>query len=100
MVFCYNKKMQLDEVKVLAEKANISIEEKELQSLTSDFDKILTYVSHINDAGISELNNSDFVIKNVYRDDVVSNKNSEFSKDILDNMPDTQDGFLKVNKIL
>jgi aspartyl-tRNA(Asn)/glutamyl-tRNA(Gln) amidotransferase subunit C len=88
-----------DEVKNLANLARIEITEAEADSLTVELDSILGYVGQIKDASGGEaLNNP--VLKNVLREDVPTNKDNEFTEDILNNAPGREGNYLKVKKIL
>jgi aspartyl-tRNA(Asn)/glutamyl-tRNA(Gln) amidotransferase subunit C len=88
-----------DEVKNLANLARIEITEAEADSLTVELDSILGYVGQIKDASSGEaLNNP--VLKNVLREDVPTNKDNEFTEDILNNAPGREGNYLKVKKIL
>ncbi len=88
-----------DEVKNLANLARIEITEAEADSLTVELDSILGYVGQIKDASSGEtLNNP--VLKNVLREDVPTNKDNEFTEDILSNAPGREGNYLKVKKIL
>lgn len=92
--------MEIKEIENLAARAKIDIDTDEIKELALDFDKIFDYVSQINESGITDTENDDINIKNVFRDDVVTNKNGEFTDAIVTEMPDKKDGYLKVKKIL
>lgn len=88
-----------DEVKNLANLARIEITETEANSLASELDSILGYVGQIKDASSGEVLNNP-VLKNVLREDVSTNKDNEFTEDILNNAPAREGNYLKVKKIL
>ncbi|MEK7586021.1 MAG: Asp-tRNA(Asn)/Glu-tRNA(Gln) amidotransferase subunit GatC [Patescibacteria group bacterium] len=92
--------MKLDDIKKLAEMARIDMSDEELVEIAKDFDSILAYVGQIQE--ISELSDTkkDYALENVMREDVITNKSGEYTDSILAQMPDTQDGFLKVKQIL
>lgn len=92
--------MQLEDIKKLAEIARIDIEEGELLELARDFENILGYVSHINEAGVDYDDTLDANLKNIYREDEITNSGGEFTKDIINEMPDSEGDFLRVKKIL
>lgn len=98
--------MQLEEIKKLANLARIDMSEEEMCEIAKDFGAILEYVGHVQEA--SKLNNveslhnnpDNYFLKNVMREDVVTNNSGEYTDSILANAPDIQDGFLKVKQIL
>lgn len=82
----------------LAELARLELTAEEKKSLLKDFDSILAYVDSIKNAKIGEVE-SEYNLQNVWREDKLEPR--EFSKDLLtEQFPDSQDGFLKVKKIL
>jgi aspartyl/glutamyl-tRNA(Asn/Gln) amidotransferase C subunit len=98
--------MQIEDVKKLADLARIDMSEEEMKGIAKDFDPILAYVSQVQEAlKISEnishkKKPEDYFLHNVGREDVVTNKRGEYTEKIISEMPDTQDGFLKVKQIL
>lgn len=99
--------MTLEEIKKLADLARINIEEMELIEIAKDFDAILAYVGQVKEAAamnpnieIVNKNVNSYKIYNVMREDLVTNKGGEFTGKILDQAPDTENGFLKVKQIL
>lgn len=100
--------MQLEDVKKLADLARIDISDDEMKGIAKDFDAILAYVGQVQEASKlknvvdteSEKSPDSYSLKNVIRDDVITNKREEYTEKILADAPDTQDGFLKVKQIL
>ncbi len=92
--------MQLDDIKKLAERARIDMKQDELADIAKDFDSILAYVGQVQE--LSELSDTepDYILENIMRDDIVINVAGSYTDKILREMPDTQDGFLKVKQIL
>lgn len=94
--------MQLEEVKKLAEMARIDIGDEELAEIAHDFDAILAYVGQIKE--ISELSSPDktteHTLVNVMREDEVTNTAGAYTEKITNQMPATENGFLKVKQIL
>ena len=98
--------MDIKDVENLAKLARIELSEEEKKELLSDMDSILGYVKQIEEVKINEEKNEDNFI-NVWREDSPRLAQAgqveprEFSRElILGQFPDTQDGFLKVKKIL
>jgi aspartyl-tRNA(Asn)/glutamyl-tRNA(Gln) amidotransferase subunit C len=89
--------MDIKDVESLAELARIELTDKEKEEILKDMGGILAYVGQIEALNIDSSPN--YMIKNVWREDEVADK--EFSPDLLvGQFPDSQDGFLKVKKIL
>jgi aspartyl-tRNA(Asn)/glutamyl-tRNA(Gln) amidotransferase subunit C len=98
--------MKLEDVKKLADLARIDMSEEEMTTIAKDFDPILAYVGQVQEAIKSNKNISegkeleDHTLYNVMREDIPTNNRGEYTKEILADAPDTQDGFLKVKQIL
>ncbi len=91
--------MQLDDIKKLATMARLDMSEEELENMANEFDPILAYVGQVQEVKQSDTTPV-YVLENVMREDVVTNKSGECSDKIIEQMPDSQDGFLKVKQIL
>lgn len=90
--------MDIKDIENLAELAKIELTEDEKKSLLKDLDGILDYVKQIGEVKVGDVE-AEYRSKNVWREDKLEER--EFSKDlILKQFPDSQDGFLKVKKIL
>lgn len=98
--------MKLEDIKKLADLARIYMSEEEMIEIAKDFDPILAYVGQVQNALKSNKNTSegkepeDHTLYNVMREDVPTNNRNEYTDKILSEMPETQDGFLKVKQIL
>jgi aspartyl-tRNA(Asn)/glutamyl-tRNA(Gln) amidotransferase subunit C len=98
--------MNIEDVKKLAIMARIDMSDDEIQGIVKDFDGILAYVGQVQE--VSKLNNvqplhenpDNYFLKNVMREDIITNISGEYSEKILEDAPDIQDGFFKVKKIL
>jgi len=85
-------------VENLAELAKIELLPEEKQALLKDFEGILQYIKHIEAAEVGS-EKEEFTLKNVWREDKVEAR--EFSHElIVKQFPGSQDGYLKVKKIL
>lgn len=92
--------MQLEDIKKLATMARLDMIDDELTELANDFDPILAYVGQVQSVDESQNIKPDYVLENVMRDDIVTNKSGEYSERIIEQMPDSEGGFLKVKQIL
>ena len=90
--------MDIKDVENLAALARLELAEKEKKELLSDMDSILGYIKQIEGVKIKEVK-PEYNLKNIWREDGPEQR--EFLKElILEQFPDSQDGFLKVKKIL
>lgn len=90
--------MDIKDIENLAELAKIELSNNEKETLLKDLDGILAYVKQIESVEVDDIL-PEYKVKNVWREDKI--KNPVFSRDlIIDQFPDSQDGFLKVKKIL
>lgn len=90
--------MNIKDVENLAELAKLELSQEEKESLLHDMEGILDYVKQIEEVEVEDVkvSNSHY---NVWREDKVEPR--EFSKDLItEQFPASQDGFLKVKKIL
>lgn len=98
--------MTLDDIKKLAVLARIDMSQEEMLEIAKDFDPILAYVGQVQEAlrlsegELKDKKSEDYFLHNLMREDVVTNKPGEYTEKILNEMPDKQDGFLKVKQIL
>lgn len=94
--------MRIEDVENLAELAKIELTGKEKENLLKDMGEILGYVKQVQEAPTDEIvgvPTASVGIKNVWREDLPAS--SVFSKDLIINQfPDSKDGFVKVKKIL
>jgi aspartyl-tRNA(Asn)/glutamyl-tRNA(Gln) amidotransferase subunit C len=94
--------MNIKDVENLAELARIELSEEEKKGLLSDMDSILGYIKQIEKVDVqhSVLNSGNY---NVWREDLPAQAGEirEFSRELIaEQFPDSQNGFLKVKKIL
>jgi aspartyl-tRNA(Asn)/glutamyl-tRNA(Gln) amidotransferase subunit C len=90
--------MNIKDVENLAELARINLTNEEKNGLLNDFDSILAYVDTIKNVDVKH-SVSDITNYNIWREDKIEPRDFE-KKLITDQFPDSQDGFLKVKKIL
>lgn len=90
-----------DDIKNLSVLARIAISEEEEIGLAKDLDAILSYVGEVSSVatgGDGMLSAGD--LRNVMRSDDQVYQGGEFREAILANAPRTEDGYLKVPKII
>jgi aspartyl-tRNA(Asn)/glutamyl-tRNA(Gln) amidotransferase subunit C len=90
--------MNIKDVENLAELAKIELSEEEKKDMLKDMEGILAYVKQIEVAKLTD-NKDSAELYNVWREDELEVR--EFSRElILKQFPSSQDGFVKVKKIL
>ena len=90
--------MEIKDVENLAALARIELTEPEKQELLSDMDSILEYVKQIEKTKVKDVDER-YDVYNVWRGDKTDSR--EFSRElIIGQFPHSQEGFLKVKKIL
>ena len=96
--------MEIEDVEKLAELAKIELTNDEKQRLLSDMEGILGYVKQIQEVDVVDIE-PNYSNKNVWREDLPASggliESSVFSRNLIINQfPDSKDGFVKVKKIL
>ncbi|OGI71067.1 hypothetical protein A3B84_02905 [Candidatus Nomurabacteria bacterium RIFCSPHIGHO2_02_FULL_35_13] len=90
--------MEIKDIEDLAELSKIELSDSEKKALLKDLDGILAYVKQIEEVEVKDIK-IEYGNKNIWREDEI--KLPDFSKDfIIKQFPDSQDGFVKVKKIL
>ena len=90
--------MEIKDIEKLAELAKIELTEEEKVHLLSDMEGILDYVKQIQEVEVPDME-VEYKNRNIWREDVLEER--EFSLDLIkEQFPDTQDGFVKVKKIM
>ncbi|MEI6280909.1 MAG: Asp-tRNA(Asn)/Glu-tRNA(Gln) amidotransferase subunit GatC [bacterium] len=90
--------MQIKDVENLAELARIELTEEEKIAIQKDMGGILEYVKMIEEVEVGEIK-TEYNLKNIWREDEIIPR--DFDKEIITKQfPKSQDGFLKVKKIM
>lgn len=90
--------MNIKDVENLAALAKLDLSEEEKEGILKDMGGILEYVKQIEEVKVEEIA-PDYTVHNVWREDEPMDR--EYSKEsIVEQFPDSMDGFLKVKKIL
>ncbi len=92
--------MEIKDIEHLAHLARIDIDASEKEALLSDMKSILGYIDTISEVDTSNVDLTLPDHRNIMRDDVVMNETGTNTDAIMKNAPDSQDGFVKVKKIL
>ncbi|MCA9361347.1 Asp-tRNA(Asn)/Glu-tRNA(Gln) amidotransferase subunit GatC [Candidatus Kaiserbacteria bacterium] len=93
--------MKKEEIIALAKLARIAVSDEEAESLKTDIDAVLEYVSVVQDiTGTGQVEKTLTPRYNVMRDDVVTNTPDQYTEALLEAAPKRKGRFLEVNKIL
>ncbi|MBI3888851.1 Asp-tRNA(Asn)/Glu-tRNA(Gln) amidotransferase subunit GatC [Candidatus Nomurabacteria bacterium] len=90
--------MEIKDVENLANLSRIELSEEEKQEILKDMKGILEYVKVVEGVQVEDTK-PEYNLRNVWRDDEIIPR--EFSHELItEQFPASQDGFLKVKKIL
>lgn len=92
--------METEGVKKLADLARIDITEEDAAELKGDFESILSYVDQIDKVVAKDAGGGIPNHRNVLRADEEMHDKGVHTDDILDQAPETKDGYIKVKKVL
>lgn len=93
--------LTVDDIKKLAKLARINLSQDEEVKLPKEVDTILGYVAQLKEVTASILEERKAgELRNVTREDATPTITGTNTKDIVADMPDSQDNYLKVEKIL
>lgn len=91
--------MEIKDVENLAELAKIELSENEKKELLKDMEVILKYVKQIEEVEVEDIPVS-YEHINIWREDVADTEKAFTLALIQKQFPDSQNGFIKVKKIL
>lgn len=92
--------MQIADVKKLATLARLDISDTEAEELLHDLVATLAYVDQVTSAPLSENQAVVPQHRNVLREDLVTTTPGSYTEAMLREAPATQDGYIKVKKVL
>ena len=91
-----------DEIKKLGELSRIKLDKEEIKNLQKDLEDILNYFNKLKMLDTSAVDKLDFsaaAVKNEFREDEINHKTEEF-EDYSEQMPQKENGYFKVKKII
>ncbi|MBU1178804.1 Asp-tRNA(Asn)/Glu-tRNA(Gln) amidotransferase subunit GatC [Patescibacteria group bacterium] len=88
-----------EEVKKLAALGRIGVDDKEIESLRGDMERVLFFVSKLKKVSFAGEVFEDGM-KNDLREDAIFGKSGEYTEDLLKQAPELERGFVKVKKVL
>ena len=89
------------EVQHIAKLARLGLTEKEIEKMQKELSSILDYIEKLKEVDISKVEPSSHLIKveNVMRNDEVRSLKPEVRRKIIEQVPETKAGYLKVKSI-
>ena len=92
--------MDIKDIDKLAELARLEIPQEEKEQVLKDLTSIMGYVAQIGEVNIPSDLVMEYDLQNVMRSDVATNEGGTYTDALIAEMPDHEDGFLKVKQIL
>ncbi len=92
--------MEIKDIDNLAKLCRIELSDDEKKELLNEMGSILGFVDQIQQVETGDLKSEVGDLKNIMREDSTPYLGGEFTDDILAEAPETQDGYIKVKKIL
>lgn len=92
--------LKSEDIEKLANLARLEIPEEEKETLRKEVDSILGFVGEIQKLTPPEPAKEAGVIRNVFREDTDPHLSGEFTEALLREAPETEDGYIRVKKIL
>ncbi len=93
-------KISKDDVKHLANLAQLELTEEELKKFSGQLTGILQYVNKINEVELSDNTKRSFENLNSFREDEDAFEDGEHREAIIEAFPESENNMLKVKKIL
>ncbi|MFC1756919.1 Asp-tRNA(Asn)/Glu-tRNA(Gln) amidotransferase subunit GatC [Patescibacteria group bacterium] len=87
------------DVKNLSILARVGIDDKEIEPMQKDLEKILEFVSKLKSAKTSDVDAKTSDAENLMREDKDPHKSGEYTEDLLNQAPNLGRGFVKVKKV-
>ena len=90
----------INDVKKLAALARISIDDKELEAFTKEFDAILAYVGQLEKLSLPKTGEKKPPLRNVMRPDVEPHASGAYTKKLVEQFPERDGDHLSVKQII
>lgn len=91
--------MKKEDIDRLAKLSRLSLTDEEKEKIALEFDSILGYVSEIEKVSVGERVLEAGALRNVMREDGEPHESGLYTEAILNDAPDTEDGYLKVKQV-
>ncbi len=92
--------MEIKEIENLTRLCRIELSDDEKRELSGEMDSILDFVDQIQTVEVGDKKRTVGKLRNVMREDVDPHESGLYTKDILEEAPKTENGYIKVKKIL
>lgn len=91
--------MKKEDIDRLAKLSRLALTDEEKEKIALEFDSILGYVSEIEKVSVGERVLEAGALRNVMREDGEPHESGLYTEAILNDAPDTEDGYLKVKQV-
>ncbi len=91
--------MEIKDIENLAELAKIELTDVEKEMILKDLDGVLGYVKQIESVEVGDIK-PEYSNRNIWREDAFEPSRDFSANLVTGQFPDSQDGFIKVKKIL
>lgn len=93
--------VEIKDIEKLAELSRIRISDDEKKVFLKDIDSILNYVEQIKEVVENEqFTSPESGLKNIFREDADPHDSGQFTENLLDCVPEKENAYIKVKKIL
>ena len=92
--------MEIKEIENLAKLCRIELTNDEKKELSGEMDSILDFVNQIQTVNVGDKKESIGQLRKIMREDKNPHESGLYTKDILEEAPKTESGYIKVKKIL
>lgn len=92
--------IEREDVRKLASLARIKIDESEEEKIAQDMEGVLAYIGQLDEVNVSSTASKEGEIRNIMREDVDVDEAGKFTNSIMEDAPESENGFLVVKKIL
>ena len=92
--------MEIKEIENLAKLCRIELTNDEKKELSGEMDSILDFVNQIQTVNVGDKKESIGQLRNIMREDKNPHESGLYTKDILEEAPKTENGYIRVKKIL
>lgn len=92
--------MNTEAVQKLATMMRMEISAEEAESIGRDMDAVIGYIDQLSQIDTSTIASTEPLLSNIAREDVATNDSGSYTEQILAEVPEVDNGFVKVKKVM
>lgn len=92
--------MNTEAVQKLATMMRMEISAEEAESIGRDMDAVIGYIDQLSQIDTSAITSTEPLLSNIAREDVATNDSGSYTEQILAEVPEVDNGFVKVKKVM